>query len=1144
MDRFARTGRALAAAGCLALLLLIARAAHSSAFGSGNVVVYRVGDGTTAISDTGTKVFLDEYSPSGGSPIQTIELPSSSAVNLIAGASRSEGMLTRSADGRFLLLTGYQSTLGVFGGLANSAVPRVVGRMGADGVVDLSTQIPKVDFPGDPRSATSLDGTDIWLTGGSSGVRYTQFGGSGATSIASTPSTPRQVHVADGQLYVSATQPDSIKLARVGTGLPTSSGQTVTNISSTFATGSYAAFVFLDLSASVAGVDTLYLACESPASVLKFCLEGGSWVARGSLSVTVSGPRGLAAAVSGSTVTLYATRNAALLKATDTSGYAQNITGSFAVLASVTGNAEFRGVALTPNTSTAVRLESFEAATSASGTELRWRTGYEADNLGFHVYRVSGDERVRLNSELIPGAALSGMGRTEGSAYTFRDPGGGGAYLLEDVDLWGHSTLHGPFYARAGARTPTPAAKGDAIPAAPRPVPRAWVPLSPAPRVTSSYLAGGPWLKIEVREEGIYRLAGADLRAAGLPANVEPRGLRLFTEGREAAIRVDGTRDGRLDPEDAVWFYGLGRETRYSRSRVYWLTWGRAPGRRMALGPARVSGAAPEAFPFTVEARERTVYFASLQNGAAENFFGAPVTASGMTRTFQLAAMAPQSAGLLAVTLQGVTALQAAADHQVAVLLNGEPLGQVVWDGQGLGRQAFSLAPGLLREGANEVTLRAEGPAPDVSLVESVRLTYLRRYEADPDGLRFTASGASRVRLGGLGGAPEILDVTDPENPIRPSWEREGTGIAVNVPGRPRETRLLLAVPEGGSPERPIEKNLPSGWSETRNGADLVVITPREWVSAAEPLRAAREGQGLRTSIVPLDDVYDEFNWGHAEAAALRRFLQYAHARWRRRPEFALLVGDASYDPKDYLGFGPVIGPPTGAVDAGTLETASDDWLADFDGDGAPELALGRVPTRTLAETERVLERLAEWKPAAGAPLFAADLPDTYPFGSASARAASAFGGGSEPWVRTGGGGDRPALLGRVAAGPRLVSYSGHGSIDFWRGGLLTNADAAGLPGPGGAVWSLMTCLNGYFASPTLPCLGERLVQENAAAAWASSGYCDPEAQDRAQQVFMRGLASGLAVGQAARRAKQQTPDRDLRLTWVLLGDPTLRLVP
>src|SRR3954466_7205923 len=101
-----------------------------AAFKAGDLVIYRVGDGGSGLQNTGAKVFLDEYQ-TDGTLVQSIALPSAASgtqKQLIAsGTAQSEGLLTRSADGRFLLLTGYAADLGGttdLAGTSGSAVNR------------------------------------------------------------------------------------------------------------------------------------------------------------------------------------------------------------------------------------------------------------------------------------------------------------------------------------------------------------------------------------------------------------------------------------------------------------------------------------------------------------------------------------------------------------------------------------------------------------------------------------------------------------------------------------------------------------------------------------------------------------------------------------------------------------------------------------------------------------------------------------------------------------------------------------------------------------------------------------------------------------------------------------------------------------
>ena len=53
-------------------------------------------------------------------------------------------------------------------------------------------------------------------------------------------------------------------------------------------------------------------------------------------------------------------------------------------------------------------------------------------------------------------------------------------------------------------------------------------------------------------------------------------------------------------------------------------------------------------------------------------------------------------------------------------------------------------------------------------------------------------------------------------------------------------------------------------------------------------------------------------------------------------------------------------------VDIQLMETASDEWLADFDGDCLSEMALGRLPVRTAVEAPRIIDKLVDYERAPG----------------------------------------------------------------------------------------------------------------------------------------------------------------------------------
>ena len=269
---------------------------------------------------------------------------------------------------------------------------------------------------------------------------------------------------------------------------------------------------------------------------------------------------------------------------------------------------------------TAVELVAFTATGYDRGVLLAWETGYEIDNLGFHVYRAQAGERVQLTPSLIAGSGLlaqRGTGVTTAQAYAWWDMAvgiatEGLAYWLEDVDFDGTSTWHGPVTPVDGGHLIDvgPPALGEGVAGANsasldglatvqgatrrafltddgRPWTRRGVTTgSDTPLEAQWALAGQPAVKIGVRRTGWFRVTQAALVAGGLDLTVDPRRLQLFVNGAEQAMTVTGEADGRFDPTDAIGFYGEGVDTAYTDLRVYWVVSGAARGRRIATAAA------------------------------------------------------------------------------------------------------------------------------------------------------------------------------------------------------------------------------------------------------------------------------------------------------------------------------------------------------------------------------------------------------------------------------------------------------------------------------------------------------------------------------------------------------------------------------
>ena len=836
---------------------------------------------------------------------------------------------------------------------------------------------------------------------------------------------------------------------------------------------------------------------------------------------------------------------------------------------------------------TRVKLQTFTAAASSNQVLLSWKTGGELRNLGFNVYRENNGERVRLNPSLIAGSALlmrAALPQHAAKSYGWidRSPSAGTAlYWLEDVDLDGSRTLHGPVFPHSdlalqissrsnmitelnGASSEATDSAGSHIVEDPFPVPGT---ISER-QETQFRLAAHLAVKILVRHEGWYRVTQPELVAAGLPVSADPRLLMLFVQGIEQPIRITGATEGSggFGTQAAIEFYGKGLNTPYSDKRVYWLVVGDRAGKRIQDLPGfEDGGPQPHSFPRTVKLQQKTTYFAALLKQNTDNFFGALVSSTPVDQILKatdIAAIAVDDVKLV-VVLQGITD---GAPHDVTIALNGATLRDLRFTGQDEGRIVLRVPRDLVREGDNTVTLTAQAGENDFSLVDYIKLIYPHTYTAEPDSLKFTAEAGDHVIVRGFHHPPtRLLDITNPLEPVmlvpRVHGEEGNYVLELRVPWFVPDTHTLLAVSDGQIAKAlDLNHNHASSWHSAQPGAELVMISHSEFIGQIGPLVHLRRAQGKTVAVVNIDDLYDEFNFGERSPDVIRALLTTANARWQTKPQYLLLVGDASVDPRNYLGFGFLDFVPTKIIVTSELKTASDDWFSDFGNVGFPKISTGRLPVRTPDDAKIVVgkiveyernENLADWTNQA---LLIADQDDpTVSFTQEaqsiqallphSMNVSSVFATGLDPSAA------RAEVLAGINSGKLLVNYDGHGSVEIWSGeDLLDDTVAASLTnGSKLPVFLIMNCLNGFFHDVYTESLAEALLlakNGGAAAVWASSGLTSPEPQLQMDQNVVKLLFAqpSLTIGDATRQAKSDITDPDARRTFILFGDPLLRL--
>jgi len=482
---------------------------------------------------------------------------------------------------------------------------------------------------------------------------------------------------------------------------------------------------------------------------------------------------------------------------------------------------------------------------------------------------------------------------------------------------------------------------------------------------------------------------------------------------RECAIDVSGAGDASFDPADRIRFYATGAtgfgydlvaggsseyaETQHSDVETLWLTWGPGP---TATPPRRISqrDASPSAAALpTLAAVMHRVHFEAnrLQNfdlfepGVRWERWFDRLLSQGSRVGFVLQPPGATSGTAASARVRlwgnGSSVGDGVPDHVARLYWNKAIVDTAGWN---FSRRQDLDASGL-RGGVTD-TLEIEVPPlvdhtvpyprVDSSYLAWFEISYQRALVAANDTLQFAApdsvpAGRVRYDLSAIGDttAAWLLDRTDPESPVRlvnGAWSGAAPTFSVTVedsvgPGyRPRYT--LVSTARAMKPT--VSRYAPAASARSAddlldpaNGADYLIIAPPAFVAAAESLAAYREGHvagfaSPRARIATTDRVFAQFGSGRPSPVAIRNMIAYAYRHWAPpAPTYVCLLGDATFDPKNYLGTGSLDLVPTYSnyFDTDLIEQfISDDFYGLMDGpdDLLLDVVIGRLPAGNPAE--------------------------------------------------------------------------------------------------------------------------------------------------------------------------------------------------
>ena len=514
----------------------------------------------------------------------------------------------------------------------------------------------------------------------------------------------------------------------------------------------------------------------------------------------------------------------------------------------------------------------------------------------------------------------------------------------------------------------------------------AWAPAAPA----GWTIPAGALFKVNTSGEGIYQVTRDWLTAQGVEAAeidaIDLSRVQLFHLGVEQALHVvDANGNNRLDPGDSITLYAAavpGAYAKYARYNVYWLVNGEAacPLRMQTVDGTPRGGLLALSHPYTLHHELDQAYLQTAVGPDAMDrwLFSTVAFGAGMTHpeagrpvNFALSLPGVLSTGDLKIRMYGFYAM----DHAAEVTVNGSSVGSAAWNGIAYTEAEFLGVP--IMDWDNTVAVTCSSGA-DKTAFDWFEVSYERAFEAYSDSLKFTHTGGYRYLIDGFSSDDaELYDIGNAASVKRVvNGTFSGSGpftLEVEPSGASGSKTYFAAASAALRVPLALARGSASSLGSPENAADWILITHRSlgweadgtskgWV---RDLVSLREGQGLRTAVVDVADIFDEFGYGLPTPQAIKDFLTYAYESWQPpAPRYVLLVGDTTYDYKDNRNLGSVNYVPGYLIHTEHLgETISDEWYVQVSGDDAlPDMAIGRLPAGTAAQAADMVAKIVAYE--------------------------------------------------------------------------------------------------------------------------------------------------------------------------------------
>lgn len=684
-------------------------------------------------------------------------------------------------------------------------------------------------------------------------------------------------------------------------------------------------------------------------------------------------------------------------------------------------------------------------------------------------------------------------------------------------------------------------------------------------------------LKIITEDEGIYRVTSDDLKKLGLGGWMDNYSeMRLYQRGIEQPYWIEGR-----GKDAGIIFYGNKNQSVYTEENIYWLTYGSHIAEKLSW---KISPEIEDEKP--VENAEQIKNRLAVENGyyavkhLEENKLYAPLVEKGehwfwdkifakQKKSYPVILEGLQKGGgTLRIAIWSATKADYNPDHHQIITVNGKTIIDKMWDGDGRRYLAGEIPNDVLIEGENQIIVSSigiEGVKAEIDYIDWIEIEYPRKCLAISDKITIHANQA-QMNISGLSDEISVFDISDKRKIERIVENGKNKDGLFNFDSEIGKQYLIVGSKGYLTPKRLELAQIEPDLRNISSGAEWVTIAPNDLTVNIEPLLEWRKKAGLTVRSIPVEIIYDQFGYGSPEPEAIRQFISYAISNWQVKPKYLVLVGDASYDPKGYLGNPETNRVPTFLIQTfGSGETASDvkfiELNNDTEGENLADLTIGRIPAQNDEQVKTLVDKIIQYE--------STDLKKNPSILAVADGQDASFKGDAQSFIdifknryntvllapEAGVTDFSQKIISNIKQNDFIVAYFGHGSISMWgKDELFSIDDVKELSNlKQFPIFMNFTCLTGLFSHPTQDSLAEALLWQKkggAVAVIAPTSLTLASDQSSLAQPLAAAIVQNpkATIGSLLHQVRVEMMNqgagvKDVLETFLLFGDPATRLM-